>query len=265
MCGVTGAVIGGAVIGAAGSVYAGRQSAKAAQKGADTAAGESARQFDLVRSDTAKLRGLGDAAVGRINRLFGYAPAKAEPLSYDEWLSQNGTLQGFSPGGGSVWDRMAGGVQSSQAAYQQYLAEQKQPVEDGKPDLSAFFESPDYQFRLGETQKALDRMSSARGRFASGAALKEGERYASNLASGEFASFYDRLAQQAGLGVTGIGQSAAAGATAANIAGNAALSAGNARANAYMQGGAGVNNAIQGGIQNWALQRYLNQPTGAPA
>jgi hypothetical protein len=133
----------------------------------------------------------------------------------------------------------------------------------GKPDMSVFFESPDYQFNLGEGQKAIDRSAVARGGLLSGSAVKEGQRYASGLASREFASFYDRLASQAGLGQTGIGASAAAGANAAGNIGAAYMNSGNARASAYMQGAEGINNAVQGGISNYMLNRYLMQPRTA--
>lgn len=127
----------------------------------------------------------------------------------------------------------------------------------GRPDLSVFFESPDYQFNLAEGQKAIDRSLAARGRALSGAGVREGIRYASGLASQEFGNFYNRLASQAGLGQTAVGTSASAGMqTAANI-GNAAMNAGNVRASAYMAGAQGVNSAIQGGIGNLLLMRYL--------
>jgi hypothetical protein len=127
----------------------------------------------------------------------------------------------------------------------------------GKPDMSAFFESPDYQFNLAEGQKAIDRSAAARGGLLSGGAVKEGERYASGLASREYASFIDRLMQQAGLGSTGIGASASAGMQTANNVGNAAITAGNARGSAYMQGANALNNSVQGGISNLLLARYL--------
>jgi hypothetical protein len=133
----------------------------------------------------------------------------------------------------------------------------------GKPDMSAFFESPDYQFNLQEGQKAVDRSLVSRGRALSGQGVKEGERYASGLASREYGSFMDRLLQQAGLGSTGIGASAAAGANAASNIGQAYQNAGAARGSAYMIGGQGVNNAIQGGVSNLLLMRYLQTPGAA--
>lgn len=51
-----------------------------------------------------------------------------------------------------------------------------------------FKESPDYQFRLDEGNKAIDRASSARGNFYSGKALKDATDFSSNLASNEYNS-----------------------------------------------------------------------------
>lgn len=57
---------------------------------------------------------------------------------------------------------------------------------------SMFTETPDYQFRLDEGNKAIDRASSARGNFYSGAALKEATQYGSDLASNEYSNAYNR-------------------------------------------------------------------------
>jgi hypothetical protein len=129
--------------------------------------------------------------------------------------------------------------------------------ESGTPNMARFFTSPDFQFNVAEGQQAIDRSAAARGGLLSGAAVKEGQRYASGLASREYGSYVDRLLQQAGLGNTGIGASAAAGANATNNITGATLNAGNARASGYMDTAANVNNAIQSGYSNYMLRRYL--------
>lgn len=127
----------------------------------------------------------------------------------------------------------------------------------GKPDMSVFFESPDYQFNLNEGQKAIDRSAAARGGLLSGGAVREGARYASGLASREYSNFVDRLMQQAGLGATGIGASASAGANTAGMVGNAAINGANARGSAYLTGANALNSSVQGGLQNFLLAKYL--------
>lgn len=132
------------------------------------------------------------------------------------------------------------------------------PTASSGPDMSVFFESPDFQFNLAEGQKAIDRSAAARGGLLSGRAVKEGTRYASGLASREYAGFVDRLMQQAGLGNTGIGAATSAALnTGSNVSG-ALMNAGNARASSYLNTGMAINNAAQGGIQNYLLSRYLS-------
>lgn len=241
-----GALIGGsALLGAGASIYGANKAAGATDKAAKAANAEQARQFDLVRGDTAKLRGLGDSASDRINKLYGYGGTPAQAATPDRTVNLPYGLGGAM--GGQVTIPGTPAIAAT----------------GGSPDMSVFFESPDYTFRQSQGEQAINRAAAASGRYNSGAVLKGLDRYNSNLASGEFASFYERLAQQAGLGVTGIGQSAAAGANAANNIGANIVNAGNSRASAYMGAAQGVNSAVQGGISNWYLNRYLNP--GVPA
>lgn len=155
------------------------------------------------------------------------------------------------------YDEFVGTLDKAPGFGQEATAQAASAGTPGKPDMSVFFESPDYQFNLAEGQKAMDRSLAARGRALSGAGVREGVRYASGMASREYGAFVDRLLQQAGLGSTGIGASASAGANTANMVGNAAMNAANARGSAYLQGASAINNGIQGGISNFLLSRYL--------
>lgn len=65
--------------------------------------------------------------------------------------------------------------------------------------LSDFIASPDYQFRLDEGNKAIDRAGAARGNFYSGGALKEASRFAGDLASGEFNNARNNYVQDYGI------------------------------------------------------------------
>lgn len=117
--------------------------------------------------------------------------------------------------------------------------------------------TPGYTFRLGESQKAIDRMQSA-GRITGGRALKEGVRYAQDYGSGEFQNIINNLFRVSGIGGQGVGTSANAGMSSAGQVGNAAMSAGAGGANAAYQGGMAVNNAVQGGVQNYMTLRNYN-------
>jgi hypothetical protein len=126
--------------------------------------------------------------------------------------------------------------------------------------MGAFFASPDYQFNLGEGQKAIDRSLAARGGALSGASVREGARYASGLASQQYGDYTNRLLTIAGLGSAATSNVAAAGQNMANNNSAAILNNANARASSYMTQAQGVNNAVQGGISNYLLQQYLSKP-----
>ena len=120
-------------------------------------------------------------------------------------------------------------------------------------DSSGFTQSPGYQFALGQGQQAIDRSLAARGKALSGQGVKEGLRFSTGLANQEYGSWYDRLLASAGLGTTGAAASANAGANSAANVGNAQIAGGNARASGY----ANQFGALQGGVQNALLKRYL--------
>ncbi len=102
------------------------------------------------------------------------------------------------------------------------------------PDRSAFFESPGYQFRLGEGVKAVERSAAARGSLQSGAAMKAVQRYGEGLASQEYGPYMDRLAGLAGAGQQAVTQTGVFGAQAAGARGAAGERAGAARASGYL-------------------------------
>lgn len=220
---VAAAVIGGAVVAAGASAYAGNKAAGAAKDAANSTVGENAREFNLARADTQPQRQIGANAIAQLSKLYGYGPSQVDP--------NTGAVTG---------------------------------TPSGTPDMSGFFTSPDYQFTLGEGQKAINSSLIARGGGLSGAAVKAGTRYASGLASKNYNDYVNQLMQQAGLGSVGINTSAQAGAQAASNDSQAYALEGNARASAYGSTAAGINNAVQGGSKNYLLSRYLGAGGGSP-
>lgn len=113
---------------------------------------------------------------------------------------------------------------------------------DQKNAFSRFQASPDYQFRLSEGTRALDRSAASRGNLLSGAQTKAVQAYGGNLASGEYNNWFNKLA-----GVGGQGQQAAGAEVNSNInalgAQNAALAG---QANSYQN----AANALASGINN---------------
>jgi hypothetical protein len=268
------AIIGGSVITAGAGYASSRSATRAAQGGADAATDEQARQYDQTLNQLGRLYGLptttSEEFTSQQERLIGdrMLPADARLVStdggrdryYDVYLGDQ-LIGSVRPGGKNGRFTPAAGVDTYQLSRQRQLSQQQQQQSTpGTPDMSVFFESPDYQFNLAEGQKAIDRSLAARGRSLSGAGVREGIRYASGMASNEFGNFYNRLANLAGIGQTATNSTATAGMNAANNIAQNHLYAGNARANGYMQTGQAVNNAVQGGIQNYMLYQYLNKP-----
>jgi hypothetical protein len=116
---------------------------------------------------------------------------------------------------------------------------------------------PGYGFRLGEGMKALERMQAARGNMLSGGALKAGQRYAQDYASGEYNNAYNRLANIAGLGQTVGGQLGTAAQQFGTSAGNVMGQEANALAASRIGRGSAYSGAIQGGLN--AFQNYFNR------
>lgn len=76
---------------------------------------------------------------------------------------------------------------------------------DGQPaDMSAFTQSPDYQFNLSQGLGAIDKSAASRGGLYSGATMKAAQRFGSGLASQQFSDYFNRLS-----GLSGSGQNAA--------------------------------------------------------
>jgi len=125
--------------------------------------------------------------------------------------------------------------------------------------MSRFETSPNYEFVRDEGLRGLENLGSARGGQLSGNALRGATAFSSNLASGEFNNYVTRLFGIAGLGQGAVNTGVQAGANTAGNLSQIYMNQGNARASAYMGAAGGVNNAIQGGLQNWAFNTYMNQ------
>lgn len=118
-----------------------------------------------------------------------------------------------------------------------------------------YSESPGYDFRLSEGQKAIERSAAARGNVLSPATSKALIRYSEDYATNDYDNFLARYYQSLtpSQSLAGLGQTATAGTTqsgmnAANQMSQAALAAGNAQAAGYINSA----NAITGGINSMA-------------
>lgn len=109
-----------------------------------------------------------------------------------------------------------------------------------------FETSPGYEFRQSEGQNALAKMAAARGIRLSGATMKDSIAYSDGLASQEYGNWRNALQSMAGVGQSAVNTQASLGQNFANASGQNALAAGQAKASGYQ----GINNAIQGGLNN---------------
>lgn len=120
----------------------------------------------------------------------------------------------------------------------------------GQPgNMSRFFTSPDYQFRLSEGTRAIDRSAAARGGALSGNALRAQTGYASNLAAGEYGNYVNRLLAMMGMGQTATQGTVQAAQNYGNQSAQNSLYQGDARASGIsgMYGaGLGLLNSLGG-------------------
>jgi hypothetical protein len=127
----------------------------------------------------------------------------------------------------------------------------------GDDRYGGFYASPGYQFRMDESNKAVDRNSAARGRYQSGARDKALTRYSQGVASDEFNNYMNRLAAASGLGQTATAQTGQFGMNAAANAGNAVMARGNAQAAGQMGMANTLNNAANNYMQ---YQQWTGNP-----
>ena len=169
------------------------------------------------------------------------AAQNALALQREMFEYQKGLLEPYRTAGTAALKRLEGALGLGGAAQPQQMLEM----------------DPGYGFRLGEGMKALERMQSARGNMLSGGAMKAGQRYAQDYASGEYGNAYNRLANIAGLGQTTGTQLGNAASQFSTNAGNVMGQEANALAAGRIGRGSAYGNAIQGGLN--AYSNYLNQ------
>jgi hypothetical protein len=262
------AIGGAAVVGAVSSNQASKRATGAANDAtnasinqSNAAVAESRRQYDLSRADYQPYLQAGTGALGKLQALYGIGGGGQ--FDSGAYLAANPDVAADP-----YWSQHA---QEHYAAYGKNEGRSPTftPTTGGTPDLSGFTTGPDYQFNLAEGQKAIDRSLSARGKALSGQGVKEGVRYASGMASGEFGNYVNRLSAMAGIGQSATGAVTTAGQnysgavmTGAQNNSTALMNAGNARASAYLQNGQTTGNTVNGLASNFLLMKYLNGGKG---
>lgn len=209
----------------AGSSLLGASSSNKAAKAQTSAANQATAleqgRYDQMRSDLSPYRGMGARAGGLYESMLMGTP-----------IDQT-SAAGYMPTGGALAD-IAGGASPS----------------------AAYTQTPGYDFRLAEGQKAIERSAAARGGALSGSTLKELNKYSQDYASSEYDKYLNRLA-----GLTGVGQQSAAqtgttGMSSAGLASQNIMAGGAATASGYT----GVANAVGQGVGQLAQYQGM-QPT----
>lgn len=238
-----------------GGAYGARQAKKGAAAQAasyDAATAEQARQFDVLQDKQRPYEQVGAGALNQLAALYGLpqysADMAAKPLTFDEWVEQNGGPP-LGVGGSPLNRAMGNALQNSrlQQQYQQYVDGWKPPEMTGQPgqpgmDFSSFFASPDYQFALKQGEQTVQNSAAAQGGLYSGNALRALTEFGQGSASQYLNNYGNRLAGIAGVGQTAanvVGQGAMQ--TGANM-GNLMVGAGNTRASGIINQG----NAVTG-------------------
>lgn len=156
-----------------------------------------------------------------------------------------------------------GSIATNGGNYNTYGLDPSNAREKQDAAFADFKASPDYEFRMDEGVKALDRSAASRGLLRSGAQQKGIVDFAGNLASGEYGNYLNNLFNAAGMGsqAASSGNSTAAGLTAG--AGNAIAQGGIARGSAYAAGANALASGISSGVQNAVGGAYLfRKPLG---
>lgn len=125
-----------------------------------------------------------------------------------------------------------------------------------------YTESPGYEFRLREGQRALEGSASARGNVLSGAAQKAAIRYGQDYATNDYDNFLARYYQSltpyqslAGVGMTATQGTTGAGMNATNQIGSYLQNIGNAQAANYINQ-ANIASGTMNSMANNALAGY---------
>ena len=256
------AVIGGSIVGAGASIISGNKAADAMKSSASQNAALQQSIYNQQRADQAPYRDVGYSALNAYARAMGLPganiPGPGQQTGPNGLIptpeQYNGKRQIFIDNEGNGFIQAQYGENKGELVpigqrYPQYIPKDTAPpAPSGDDRYGGFYESPGYQYRYDEGQKAIDRNAAARGLFQSGPRAKAAIRFGQNEATNEFSNYTNRLAALAGVGQTAVNQTNRDAALYGAQTGNANMNAGMARASGYLNtGGAissGVNNVL---------------------
>jgi len=242
-------------------------------KAADAQAGGSKRalelqryMYDTTRSDLMPWRNTGIQAMGQLGSIYGFDPnydpsfdpsraLSAEQMAQVDAIIKQGADNKLGKKGRRLVNAQFGseGLRYAQSPYDYKTGmetartrQQTAAAGGNKPNYDAFFQSPDYQFRLSQGVNSLDRSAASRGRLRSGSHAKALTEFGQNIGAAEFGNYFNRMLALSGGGQAATNSLAQAGQNFANAGSNSLMAAGDARASGYLTAGIGINNALSG-------------------
>lgn len=280
--GTTAAILGASAIGAGSAIVSGKQQSKAAKQSAqayqdatDRSAEVQERIFNQIWQGGANQRALADQALSQLAASYGIR------VPQSTWQPQPSSAQGQAQGSPQTMiGRPVGGdgVQRPHAVLEPLALDGRSPgtittqpvsatqVPSGAegtnalgPDLSGFYASPDYNFRLSEGLKGGRNALAHSGMLQSGAATKALADYQGNMALGELNNWRSGLGTIAGLGSQAFSQGAQAGTNYANALSNIWQNNAQGQASSY-QNRANANTNALGGVMGsvlWGMGKMI--------
>ncbi|WP_312321263.1 hypothetical protein [Stenotrophomonas sp.] len=265
-----------AIIGAVGSLAAGKMQGDAANNAANASMGASrdaigaqVAMYNQTRQDTMPYQVTGTGALNMLAQMYGLPtynapissgititesePAKKKKRSlFDKVtdpanLAKEGGGTSYDPmgffssgnnGGGTSLQFSTGGGAGGGGGVGTYNPGSQ------LSDFSMFYQTPDYLVARDEGIAGLDRGAASRGGLYSGGADADRMTFASNLGSKAFGNFQNNLFRLAGFGSSANSELSSLGQNTAGQIGNSLTNAGNARASAYLQQGQAQANTL---------------------
>lgn len=194
--------------------------------------------------------------------MAGNAANRAAQMQQEEATRARAALSPWVSAGTGAIDKITnllglGDLVTNGGNYNTYGLDPANAREKQDAAFADFKASPDYEFRMDEGIKALDRSAASRGLLRSGAQMKGITDFAGNLASGEYQNYLNNLFKTSGLGseAASSGNSTAAGLTSS--AGNFLTQGGIARGSGYAAGANALASGISSGVNNAIGGTYL--------
>jgi hypothetical protein len=135
--------------------------------------------------------------------------------------------------------------------------------QQGTPDYSGFYNSPDYAFAKQQGELGIEQGANARGMNLSGNTLRDLSSFNSGLATQQYGNYYNKLMGLSQLGQASAAGSATSGTAAAGNIGNTTQAVGQAQASGIVGSSNAITGAIGSGTQNSLLANYLGKSPSA--